>query len=411
MKQLYVILCVLLLAGKLSARVVSDSVTVFFPVSRTELRASYMDNEERLTQFVSQIDSILRMKPEPTVRSIDIFGAASPEGSYDFNRTLSEGRAKSIMDYLDGRLALPDSAVTISYAVRNWDALRRAVLADSLVPDREDVIRLLDSSIVEYPSPMSVAQSDRLLQSLRNLDGGRPYRFMIRNIFPALREATLVVTFSQRMPKPLLARRVMPRLTDAIADTLPEHIVLALPEPPAGKDIIWALRTNLLFDALAAPAIGAELYLGRNFSVQAQWIYAWWSHRSRNFYWRIYGGDIGVRWWFGKKARQRPLSGHHIGIYGQAMIWDFELGGRGYMGGAPPGAAIWNRANLGVGVEYGYSLPLAERWNLDFCIGIGYVGGAYREYIPMCGSYVWQSTKNLNYIGPSKAEISLVYRF
>lgn len=173
----------------------------------------------------------------------------------------------------------------------------------------------------------------------------------------------------------------------------------------------WAISTNLLLDALAMPTLGVEMGVGRNISIHGEWTYAWWSHRSHNFFWRIYGGDIGIRWWFGTQARKRRLSGHHLGLFLQALIWDFETGGRGFMGGAPPGDAIWNRANLGAGVEYGYSLPLSNRWNMDFCIGIGYLGGAYREYIPMCGQYVWQSTKPLHYFGPTKAEVSLVYQF
>lgn len=194
----------------------------------------------------------------------------------------------------------------------------------------------------------------------------------------------------------------------------PDSATVAVPEqtetPPSLRETTWSLRTNLLYDALAVPAIGAELYLGRNISVQCQWMYAWWSHRIKNFFWRIYGGDIGLRWWFGEIARRQPLTGHHIGVYAQTLIWDFELGGRGYMGGAP-GSAIWERANFGGGIEYGYSVSVRERLNIDFSIGIGYIGGACREYIPMCGYYVWQSTRKLHYIGPTKLEISLAYIF
>lgn len=189
---------------------------------------------------------------------------------------------------------------------------------------------------------------------------------------------------------------------------------IVVPAPDRTADTVstptLALRTNLLYDALAIPNIGAELYLGRNFSVQCQWMYAWWSHRCKNFFWRIYGGDIGARWWFGKLARKSPLRGHHLGIYAQTVIWDFEFGGRGYMGGVP-GGAIWDRANFGCGIEYGYSMPVSDRLSIDFNIGVGYVGGSLREYIPKCGYYVWQSTRKLNYIGPTKLEISLVRIF
>ena len=41
--------------------------------------------------------------------------------------------------------------------------------------------------------------------------------------------------------------------------------------------------------------------------------------------------------------------------------------------------------------------------------GIGYLGGSYKEYIPLDGHYVWQTTKNRRWFGPTKAGISLVW--
>ena len=39
----------------------------------------------------------------------------------------------------------------------------------------------------------------------------------------------------------------------------------------------------------------------------------------------------------------------------------------------------------------------------------GYLGGSYKEYIPLDGHYVWQTTKNRRWFGPTKAGISLVW--
>ena len=41
----------------------------------------------------------------------------------------------------------------------------------------------------------------------------------------------------------------------------------------------------------------------------------------------------------------------------------------------------------GGGVAYGYSLPVGHRFNVDFTLGIGYLGGSYKEYIPLDGHY------------------------
>ena len=53
---------------------------------------------------------------------------------------------------------------------------------------------------------------------------------------------------------------------------------------------------------------------------------------------------------------------------------------------------------------------MGRRINLDFAIGIGYIDGTYHEYLPIDGCYVWQCTKQRRWFGPTKAEVSLVWR-
>lgn len=78
------------------------------------------------------------------------------------------------------------------------------------------------------------------------------------------------------------------------------------------------------------------------------------------------------------------------------------------MGGIP-GGTLWDRCNWFAGVEYGYSVPVARRLNIDFTIGLGYLKGEYRVYDPVDKCYVWRATRERNWVGPTKAEISLVW--
>ncbi|MDE5786619.1 MAG: DUF3575 domain-containing protein, partial [Duncaniella sp.] len=80
----------------------------------------------------------------------------------------------------------------------------------------------------------------------------------------------------------------------------------------------------------------------------------------------------------------------------------------GYMGG-DPGRTLWDRFHTMAGVEYGYSLPVGRRLNIDFTIGIGYMGGRLQKYEPKDSHYLWKSTENISWFGPTKAEISLVW--
>ena len=246
--------------------------------------------------------------------------------------------------------------------------------------------------------------ADNNVGRLSRLRGGRPYKYMYRVLFPELRASRLHLWY-QKMWNPVKFIPLV--LRDSI--TLPPAGPLApVPAPLPDKPFYMAVKTNMIYDALLVPNVGVEFYLGDGFSIAADWMYGWWKKDRAHWYWRTYGGDVVFRKWLGRAAAGKPLTGHHLGVYAQVQTFDFEMGGRGYMGGEP-GGDIFDRALFGGGLEYGYALPVARRLNLDFSAAVGYFGGKYYEYLPMDDCYVWQATKKLRYFGPTKLEVSLVW--
>ena len=169
----------------------------------------------------------------------------------------------------------------------------------------------------------------------------------------------------------------------------------------ADKDsLYWSLKTNILYDAMLIPNISAELYLGQHWSLGGGFWYTWFSSDKCHKYWRTYGGELNIRRYFGTQTSIKPLTGHHIGMASQIMMYDFELGGKGCM----------SNCSYSVGAEYGYSIPIGRRLNLDLGLAIGYLGGEYKEYSPIGNHYVWQSTHNRHWFGPIKAEVTLAWQ-
>ena len=63
-----------------------------------------------------------------------------------------------------------------------------------------------------------------------------------------------------------------------------------------------------------------------------------------------------------------------------------------------------------MGVSYGYQWILAKHWNLEGNIGVGYARVKYEQFeCKTCGEKVSEGHKN--YLGPTKAAISLIYLF
>ncbi len=384
---------------------IRDSVKIYFRQGRTELVPELRGNQSSLNQIIKRLrntnaDTLYRL------REVEVVGAASPEGSIPLNRELSRKRADVLFGYLSQYAPLPDSLKTTLFLGRDWQGLAQLVERDADVPHRAEVLQLLQQIIREIHNG-TIPQTDAL-RRLQQLHGGIPYRYMYRHLFLELRASQLNVLYRQvelpavAMP-PLAAADVVVRMdTTYLYDTL--YVEVPRPCRPFYMDI----STNLLYDALAVPNIGVEFYLKKDWSIGANWLYGWWKTDRKHRYWRIYGGDLTVRKWLGKAAMEKPLTGHHLGLYGQILTYDFEWGGRGYLGGKP-GGTLWDKMNWGIGLEYGYSLPLARRLNIDFSVGVGYQHGEYQEYLPEDDCYVWQATKKRRWFGPTQAKISLVW--
>ena len=156
------------------------------------------------------------------------------------------------------------------------------------------------------------------------------------------------------------------------------------------------------------PNAGIEIDLKNRWTFGLNGMGAWWKCERKHYMWRIYGAEIFARKYFGKKTEKQYFTGHHLGLYGQMLTYDFQLGGKGIMGGIP-GGNLFDKMNYGIGIEYGYALPIARHLNLDFSLGLGYLGGEYREYRPIDDCNVWLATKRRHWFGPTKAEIALVW--
>ncbi|MDE6264717.1 MAG: DUF3575 domain-containing protein [Paramuribaculum sp.] len=379
---------------------VQDSARIYFRQGKSMVEPGLSGNKAALDSIVAKMNS---SKSDMTLEKILVVGAASPEGSVRINRSLSQRRADSLFHYISLRAQLPDSLTDYEWVGRDWNGLYNMALADNELPYREDVLSLLGeigTSISENGADTPVT-----LAKLKALHGGVPYRYMYTKMFPALRASKIYAIYS--------IRRMLDYIPGATAFEL-EPAVVGVVNPVAfapkreRKPFYMSLSTNMLYDALALPNIGAEFYLGKNWSIAGNWIYGWWDNDNSHRYWRAYGGDIAVRKWFGRAAEEKPLTGHHLGIYAGAITYDFEMGGTGYMGGLP-GRTLWDRCNFMGGIEYGYSLPVSKHINIDFTIGLGYLGGKYIKYVPDHDFYVWKATKNLRWFGPTKVEVSLVW--
>ncbi len=386
-------------------------VCVDFCVGKGVLDTTYVNNAECLAEIVSFLENL---KNDETLDLVEVSfcGSASPEGSVKINRKLAIERRTAVESYVRRYISLPDSIITRCDGSIAWERLA-SLVEQSDMPHKGEAVDAL-RNVPEYTYDDKGVLIDSKKKHLMELQYGRTWYYMLEHFFPRVRNASVIfVTVRQ---KPVIKSDTVKLQTVSAIDTavvIQEADTLVMwqkivPKEEKQKPFYMAVKTNMLYDVLVVPNIGVEFYLGKNWSVSGNWMYGWWDKSSKHRYWRVYGGDIAIRKWLGKKAAEKPLTGHHLGLYGQVFTYDFEWGGTGYMGGRP-GETLWDSPNYAVGVEYGYSLPVARRLNIDFSVGVGYWGGKYYTYSPLDGHDVWESTKNRHWFGPTKAEVSLVW--
>lgn len=378
----------------------------------SQIDSSYSDNKTHLNRLVSLLDSTAS-DPQIRLKSLTIEGSASPEGYHNMNRRLSEKRARNMRAYIIDHTSISDSIIQTAPSDIDWQRLSELIAATDQ-PWRNKAIEIIAHT------PIWVFEGKKIVDGrkkrLCRLQGGQAWEYMSKNFFPIMRNAQFRIiceqeirsatddhtTADNRIDNKFLNNKQPAGIkndstgTFLTSDTVPAKQAATMASTGKERKFRPLLKTNMLYDAIAIPNIGIEIPIGKDWSVGANWMYAWWSNDSRHRFWRIYGGDIELRRWFSA----RPRCGHHVGLYGQMLTYDIEWGKRGYLG---------DRWSWGIGLSYGYSLPIGKLFNIDFTLGIGYLNGDYMKYHPEDGRYLWESTHQQKWFGPTKAEVSLVW--
>lgn len=372
---------------------IEKKYSLFFRVSRSDIDSTYMDNGHTIRTMIDDIKTTLEVQGA-VPDSLLIYASSSPEGPSALNQRLAIRRAENARALLIHLFPQFDPKnIRVESRPNDWSGVILAIRRDSSIINRNALLKVLTDPGVKDKTA-----------ALRAIP--EAYDEIRHGLLNYMRTATVTIQvigkkdeFSDIGQRPLI-----PAVSSVKAPAIEPPMDEPLSMPQAVQDIrkpfYMAVKTNMLYDLALVPNIGLEFYLGKNISVAGNWMYSWWKNDRIAWYWRTYGGDLAVRYWFGPDAEKKPLSGHHVGVYGQIITYDFETGGRGYLGDR------WSYAG---GIEYGYSLPVARRLNIDFNLGVGCLGGEFKEYLPIDGHYVWQATKKRNYIGPTKLEVSLVW--
>lgn len=378
-----------------------EPLFLYFRLDKALVDESFADNNRTLAAFRRLFsDSV----SSSYIDTIFITAYASPDGNTTYNNRLARLRAGAVKEYLTGTFPhLKSHCIHTRSQGEDWGGLRRLVNEDMNVPDRAEVLEILDN----------VKDYFRSKALLKRLNCGYAYRYISKNMMHKLRNAAVCTLRIKSIREVTVAEKMRDRGMDIIKEkgaslqSYPQpYFVQSSRSAQSSRPSIrplFALKTNLLFDLSLIPNFELELPLGKRnrWSFNAEWMFPWWLLDNDKYCLQILSGGLEARYWLGNRTMHRILSGHFLGVYAGGGKYDLQWKEDGYQG----------EFYIASGISYGYSTPIARRLNLEFSIGIGLLRTSYEHYhaINNYRTLLWQNDGNYTWLGPTKAKISLVW--
>ena len=385
-------------------RVVSDKriqkkYSVYFGIGSSKINSSLYGNGEVLDQIKEDINSIKADKVIPD--SLVIVSSSSPDGNTSFNLRLARMRADNTVSQLYRLLPeFRNASLRTDHYEESWDIVRQVLENDPDFPQREQMLSILDTDLSEE---MKEASLKKCTEGWAYLIENYIYAFRNSTIYLWLDLKGVVDEYVRIAPLPKLGTLTDTLVFDAPvpAVTRAYHDGSAFTPSP---DIIWALRTNLLVPALNA---GLEIPIKENWSLGLDYYFPWfWPNQKNKNCFEFLGWSVEGRYWFGRDRQpQNRLRGHSVGLYVGGGYYDFERNYRGMQG-----------QFVSPGLDYTYAMPIGrkKRLNLEFTLAVGYIrswGTTYNVYGDYGALYPDEGTVIWDYVGPTKAAVTLVVPF
>lgn len=493
----------------------SAELTIYFRSSKVLIDPTYRGNGQTL----DNLSQIINAENDQLVESVSIHGFASPEGLASSNYAQAMKRAEALSLYFTANYPfVPKSKISTSGGGVNWNGLRSLVATDPNLPNREQVLRIIDEPL----EGDRIAQSEVRSRELKAL-GASTWSYLLDKHFSKLRTSTITVVMGRPQTEPpqegkaaepttataaaitasslfenelrtietqleslsstiaaleqsevdktsqnrlweinshmmrinnqikmtqrearesatssavlevlsqqesqLHSLRVRQELlndkfskmplekpnVEQIETVVAEDILVSTPtienaESEVEKRPLFAIKTNLLYNAATILNAEIEVPIGNRWSVAAELMFPWWVWNNRQHALQLFAGTIEGRYWFGDRTEKPLLTGWFGGLYASAGYYDFEWNRKGYQG----------EFLLNTGVSGGYAHPISKdkNWRMEYALGVGFVQTKYRHYEATFSNVdnQWhlykQYSGRYSWFGPTRLKVSLVW--
>ena len=387
----------------------SAKITFYFHVGSGAIDLDYstnnaMLNKLRALQEKQGADSIY-------VPRVDVFAGVSPEGSDEANSRVRWKRLDNSIHLIERYFQLPrynenyfDAKVTIPQIWQNLAAEVRK----SDIPNKERVMQCI----------LSGGNVPAKIQSIDK--NGAIWERISKQFFPVLRRCDVVIYFKKKKKE----EKKFPEMDKLLPedesfvyvkkpnDELSPHDPMQLPKEKKKKprkttvteyQPMFAVNSNLLYDALLAPNFGVEFPIKKKLSFNVSYVFPWWVAKDDAWCYQLQYWELEGKCWLGDRRYEPLLTGHALGLFGGVGYYDFEFDSKGYQGEIC--------INAGVSYHYAKRFGKNKRWRLQLGAGLGMMRTNYSYYEGRLQNQylVWQHDGRYTWIGPTKLDINIGY--
>ena len=349
----------------------------YFPINQYTLTRDYSSNK---TTFDLLDEILANSETIENISTIEIIGACSPIAGEEHNRILAINRCSALHSYLQEQHPLVAERFPIKMNIigidhRGYNILKKQEpqLSEKEIWDKLQYVAIrLEMKDGDYIIPTS--DEPKVVDSGNNITAV-PDTIFIKGDTVYIKEYI------------------------TIKDTLP----YSAPKRP----VYLALKTNLIYDALLLPNLTTEIYLGKNWSLAVEGNWSWWTFNNKpvqnSWVHRIQAAGAELRYWV---KSPYPLQGHAVGLY--SMIGNYDMR---FFAENEDSKGHLSYQSWSAGFSYAYSMAIANRFNLEFGLALGYMGGRDYQYDYCMVHKQWEQNaiKNRRYFGPTRVGVSLVW--
>ena len=155
-----------------------------YPLGKDDIYPDYKDNRKEIDK-IDRILSPLSNNRFSTFERIQVRGYSSPDGPYGENERLAQARSRLFAGYIRDAYDLPRHRIEVSSVAEDWEGLKE-LLQQTQPPYADAVLRIIRKYGIFNGRE----------KQLMDLQGGMPYKDMLRRFFPKLRRIEVVVEYN-----------------------------------------------------------------------------------------------------------------------------------------------------------------------------------------------------------------------